>query len=336
MKKAVLLSTMLILCISIITGCNQADSAMANSPNTDETDLQEEMVISVVTPKSPAIIPILRMIEGKYMGENVKIDLQFYSDMEAMMALASKGDYALLVAPPYTAANLYNKGIDIRLLNIFNWGGMYLSTTDPTCSSWKDLAGKELYVPAKGSVPDILTQYFLSQNGLSIGEDVEVVYSTHIEIAQLIASGTVKYAVDAQPFVSSNQKNIEGYKVISEFTEEWKSTQGEEYGMPGFCVAVNPEYLSGDESVISSFNKELSRAVEWVINNPTEAGTLANTYLNANAELIANAIPDFGFEYKSATDSKKDVEEYFGVLLKLKPESIGNKIPDDDFFYITK
>jgi hypothetical protein len=39
---------------------------------------------------------------------------------------------------------------------------------------------------------------------LSVGEDVEIVYSSHAEIAQLIAMGTIQYAVDAQPYVTSN------------------------------------------------------------------------------------------------------------------------------------
>ncbi len=335
-KKALVLSLILIFCISLFTGCGQAGSNEESSANPEETDLNAQTVITVVAPKSPGIIPILRMIESNCMGKDVKIDLQFYSDMEAMMTLASNGDYAILIAPPYTAANLYNKGIDVKLLNIFNWGGMYLSTTDPDCNSWKDLEGNELYVPAKGSIPDILTQYFLSQNGLTVGKDVEVVYSSHTEIAQLIASGTIKYAVDAQPYVASNLKNVEGYKVISEFSEEWKLTQGEEYTMPGTCAAVNTEFLSGNESLISSFDEELSKAVEWVIDNPAEASALANTYLNANAELIADAMPGFCFEYKSVADAKDDVNEYFSVLYELKPESIGNEIPDDNFFCTVK
>jgi NitT/TauT family transport system substrate-binding protein len=320
-------------CISLFGGCGRADSKETNGPDPGETHSDVKAVITVIAPKSPGIIPILRMMENDCMGESATIDLQFYSDMEAMMTLASKGEYSVLIAPPYTAANLYNKGINVKLLNVFNWGGMYLSTTDPNCNSWKDLKGKELYVPSKGSVPDILTQYFLGQNGLTIGKDVEVVYSAHTEIAQLIASGTIRYAVDAQPFVSSNQKKVKGYQVISDFSEEWRQTQGKEYTMPGTCAAVNTKFLNKNESLISKFNGKLSDAVEWTVSHPSEAGTLAHDHLNANAELIADAMPGFCFEYKSAADAKKDVNEYFNVLYQLKPGSIGNKMPDDNFFY---
>jgi len=301
-----------------------------------QSTLNAKTIMSVVAPKSPAAIPILKMVESNCMGENIEIDLQFYNSMEAMVTLASGKNYDVLIVPTHTAVNLYNKGMDVKLLNVFNWGGTYLSTTDPDCFDWEDLEGKELYVPARGSIPDILTQYFLNQNGLVIGKNIEVVYSTHIEIAQLIASGRIKYAVDAQPYVSLNLKKVKDYRVISEFSKYWELTQGKGYFMPGNCSVANSEYLSKNKDIVFNFDEKLSDVIEWAVENPEEAGKLANAYLNANAELITDAMPGFCFEYESAVDAKSDVERYCSVLCEVKPESIGNKIPDNDFFYIPK
>jgi NitT/TauT family transport system substrate-binding protein len=334
MKKSIAL--VIVLIISLITGCGQSNSKQTSNNSPQSSEFKEQTTITVVAPKSPATIPILRMIESNCMKDKAKIDLQLYSDMESMMAMASEGDYGILIVPAHTAVNLNNKGVDVKLLNVFNWGGMFLSTTDSDCNSWEDLAGKELYVPSKGSVPDILTQYFLKQNGLAVGENIEVVYSSHNEIAQLLSAGTIKYAVDAQPFVTSNINNVQGYKVISEFSEEWRLTQGEEYSMPANCMVSSTEYLSKNVELINSFNKKFSEAVEWTVENPTEAGTLASANLKANAELIAEAMQGFGFAYKSAVDSQKDLEQYYNVLLAMKPESIGGAIPNKEFYYSEK
>lgn len=331
MKKSIAL--VIVLIISLITGCGQSNSKETSKGSPQNAELKEQTTITVVAPKSPATIPILRMIESNCMGDEIKIDLQLYSDMETMMVMASEGDYGILIVPAHTAANLNNKGVDVKLLNGFNWGGMCLSTTDSDCNSWEDLTGKELYVPSKGSVPDILTQYFLKENGLAVGENIEVVYSSHNEIAQLLSAGTIKYAVDAQPYFTSNTNNVQGYKVISEFSEEWRLTQGKEYTMPANCMVSNTEYLSKNEELINSFNKKFSKAVEWTVENPTEAGTLASANLNANAELIAEAMQGFGFDYKSAVNSQKDLEQYYNVLLAMKPESIGGKKPDESFYH---
>jgi hypothetical protein len=62
----------------------------------------------------------------------------------------------------------------------------------------------------------------LSRHGLSIGKHVQVIYSNHTEIAQLLATGTIQYAVDAQPFITANLQRLENYHVIADFVSEWK------------------------------------------------------------------------------------------------------------------
>lgn len=37
--------------------------------------------------------------------------------------------------------------------------------------------------------------------------------------------------------------------------------------------------------------------------------------------------------FKNAKDSKKELEEYYKVLLKFNSKLIGGKLPDDKFYY---
>jgi len=326
MKKLFTRILVLSLCCCLLSVCGYAES-------TDSKATGPAATLTIVAPKSPASIPIFRMLESGCMGTDLSIDLQLYGDMQAMMALASEGNYGLLIVPAHIGANLYNKGLSVQLINVFGWGGMVLSTTDPNCTEWEDLQGKELYVPAKGSVPDIFTQYFLRLHGLKIGEDVEIVYSSHAEIAQLLSVGTIRYAIDAQPYVTANSKNVKEYSVISNFSKDWKLTQGDAYSLPASCTVGNTEYVAGNETLITDFNREFAAAIAWTLNHPAEAGVLANQYLNADAELIAEAMPGFCLQYQSASDAWNDITQYYKVLLELKPESIGNAIPDEDFLY---
>lgn len=323
MKKILLF--LLIVSISLFFGCTPSE--------TSNLDTKNETTIIVGAPKSPATIPVLRMIETKALGENVNIELKIYSSMEKMMALATGEGYDFLEVPVNAASVLYNKGLNVKLLSVTLWGGMYLSTTDPNCESWKDLNGKQVYVPNKGSVPDLITQHFLNKNGLNIGENVEVVYAGHSEIAQLIQSGKIKYAIDVEPFVTGNKENIENYRVISDFVNEWKQLEGDEYSMPNFGVITNNNFLQNNGKLVKVFNEEHDKAMKWVLDNPEEAGKLAEQHLNSNKDLITKAIPSFKFEFKTAMDAKDEIEKYCSVLLDLRPESIGGKIPDEDFYY---
>jgi NitT/TauT family transport system substrate-binding protein len=329
---------LLAVSICLLFGCSKATETDISGQNDIAPKGESaEKTITLVVPKSPTSIPLYRMIETNALGENVKIDLQIYTDMEKMMAIATQNKYSFMAVPANAAVTLYNKGMDVKLLNIILWGGMYLSTTDTDCNSWEDLSGKKLFVPSKGSVTDIITQYFLSKHGLKIGEDLEVVYSNHVEIAQLIANGNAEYAIDVEPFVSFNKENIENYKVISNYAEEWASIEGDEYDMPCFGVLANSDFLKNNKEIVGIFNKELEEAIKWSLDNPAEAGLLAEQYNNSKPEMIEKSIINYRYIYKSADVARKDIEKYCNVILSgLKPECVGGKIPDENFYYQAK
>lgn len=321
MKKILLILSM--VCI-LFSGCSTEEEKVA--------EIEKES-IKVVLPKSPAAIPVLRMIETGSLGESFTLDLELYNYMEKMMAIATGDDYSFLGIPIHVGSVLKNKGLDIQLINSFLWGGVALSTTDSSFNSWSDLKGKKLFVPAKGSVPDIMTQYFLNKlGGLSI-DDVEIVYSNHVEIAQFIKSNKAQYVIDAQPFITFNKNNVESYRVVSDFKEAWKEVEGASYSLPNFGLVVRSEYAKDHVELINKFNDELSKAIDWVKNNPNEAGDLAVKYLNMNKDVIAQAVVDFDYDNRTATEAKNDLVKYYEVLLDFKKESVGRKLPEDSFYY---
>lgn len=331
MKKSLVL--LMLLYLTLFSGCVRNDK-VASLDAKINTLTEKQIILTVAVPKSPATIPILRMIESNALGDKIKLNLQIYGDMDKMMAIAADGSYELMVAPVHTIAALYNKGLDVKLLNVFVWGGMYLSTTDINCCKWDDLKGKQLYVPSKGSVPDIITQYFFSLHNLRIGDNVDVVYSSHPEIAQLIKSGKIKYAIDAEPYATKNLELIEDYRIVSKFSDEWKEIKGSEYSLPANGIVVNNGFVTKNREAISIFSEEFKKALKWTLDNPDKAGVIAEKHMNANAKLIEKSMPNYNFIYKASLDVKKDLEAYCSILAGFKPESIGGKLPDENFYYM--
>lgn len=325
-KKLVGLTLMLILSMSIFLGCeNTKETASENSKN--------ETTIMISGPKSAVTIPLLRMKETNALGENIKIDLKLYHSMEEMVAIENSKKYGFMTIPVHAASILYNKGSNIKLLNVGVWGGMYLTTTDPNCNKWEELKGKKLYVPSKNSPPDIITQYFLKQHGLKVGDNIDIVYSTHPEISKLIEMGRIKYAVNVEPFVTANKLSNKNLKVVFDYMDGWKKIQDDQCGLPGFGVVSNNEFLAKNKSLVDTFNKEYEKALNWTVKNPKEAGILAEKYLKLDKKLIKKAMPNIPLFYKASTDARKDLEKYYKVLSKFKAKSIGGKIPNEDFYY---
>jgi NitT/TauT family transport system substrate-binding protein len=327
MKKRFVLA--LTLLIGLFGSCNLFTEAAGNNTKAG-------MKIVVCAPQSPPAIPILRMIATNALRGKAQLDLKLYSSMEEVLAIATHTttDYRILALPVNTAVTLYNKGFAIKLLNVSVWGGMYLSAMDSDFRKWEDLRGKRLYVPAKGSVPDVLTNFFLQKHGVK-KDEVEIVYSNHAEIAQLLAAGKAKYVIDAEPFVTANKENIQNYRVICNFVAEWKRSEGKKYDMPNFGAVASGKLLVKSK-LLKSFNKTYRKALRWTIANPQAAGELARKYLNANGKLIENAMPNFNFAFKTASESRVDIKKYCQVLLGAKPASIGGKIPDEKFYFESK
>ena len=50
--------------------------------------------------------------------------------------------------PINVAANLYNKNVDLQLLNVSIWGNYGIVSSDIKIKSIKDLKGKQLAVPS--------------------------------------------------------------------------------------------------------------------------------------------------------------------------------------------
>ena len=325
MKRALLIVT-LCLSLCVLSACGSAKDTASPQGNT-------ETPVTVIVPKSAAAIPVFRMLSSNALGENTLIDVKVFDSTEAMIAWASGMDYSFMVLPVHTAAVLYNNDLDVKLVNVFSWGGMKLVTTDVECRGWEDLAGKELYVLSKGSVPDILTQAFLTKHGLKIGETIDLVYSTYPEISQLMGLERIRYAVDGEPYATSNTENINHYRVVADYAQEWKSAVGDGYALPAYGLVASGSFLSGNRKLARQFAEAFSAAVEWMVNNPTDAGLLAGQQLNADNNLIAGAMPNFNFHCVSAEASRKDIEKYYEILLGYRPESIGGIIPDADFYF---
>ena len=91
------------------------------------------------------------------------------------------------------AANLYNKGIKIKLAGCPIWGTLYLVEKTP-------LKEPALYVFGNGTTPDILTRYYLGRQRSDY--PLNYAFNTAGEITQGILAGKVNRAVLGEPFLS--------------------------------------------------------------------------------------------------------------------------------------
>ncbi len=300
----------------------------------DEASADTEAVtLKLGVPKAPPTLPVLHMIEEGLLGDKVNIELDVWDAPEQLIAMVQDGEHDMFAFPLTVAAKLYNKGLPVRLTNVNTWGVTYFVTTDPELSEWSQLKGKTVYVPLQSSPPDALTQFFLSNAGLKVGEDVEIVYSTTAEISQMLAAGTIEYATLIEPQVTAAKMNNSDVRVAFSFEDEWKKVKGDDSIVPNAGFGTTADFIEANPELVAEFEAAYEESLNWVLANPAEAGALAEKYLGLKSALVEKAIPNMGLIYKNAMDAKTDLDGFYQLLNDFDQSMIGAKVPDEEMYY---
>lgn len=340
MRKFLSVTCAAILCLSLSAcGGNQAAekgaTAAAETTTSAEAaaDQTEATTITVGVPTAPPALPVLHMIDTKALGENVEIKLDIWNEPETLIAMVQDSKHDMFAFPLTVISKLYNKGMDVRLMNVNTWGVTYFVTSDPEFKSWADLKGKTVYVPLQSSPPDALTQYFLHEAGLEVGKDVEIVYASTSEVASLLASGEAEYGTLIEPQVTKALMSNEKLRVALSFEDEWQRVTGTDTKIPNAGFGTTQKFIDENPQLTADFQKAYAESVTWVNEHPEEAGALAEQYLGLKAALVAKALPNMGLEYESAKDAESELADFYELLNNFDPSMIGGKVADNGLYY---
>lgn len=334
MKKLLSIILVTILYLSTVACENNStdtDNKKTGSKNIKSTG--ETITITVGVPTAPPALPVLRMIESKALGDNVEIKLKIWNEPETLIAMVQDEEHHMFAFPLTVISKLYNKGIDVRLMNVNTWGVTYFMTSDPNFNSWKDLKGKTVYVPLQSSPPDALTQYFLKEAELEVGKDVEIVYASTAEVSAMLASGDAVYGTLIEPQVTKALIENKNLRVAFNFEDEWQRITKTDTKIPNAGFGTTQSFIDKNPDLVASFQDKYEKEILWVKENPEEAGKLAEKYLGLKEALIIKSLPNMGLEFKSATDSKEELKMFYELMNDFNPEMIGGKIADDKFYY---
>ena len=315
------------------TAAESEAEAEKKAADAEKAENGEEVVIRLGVPKAPPTLPLLHMADAGLLGDNVKIELDIWDAPEQLIAMVQDGEHDMFAFPLTVAAKLYNKGLPVRLTNVNTWGVTYFITTDPDLTEWSQLKGKTVYVPLQSSPPDALTQFFLNEAGLKVGEDVEIVYSTTAEISQMMAAGKIEYATLIEPQVTAAKMNNDQVRVAFSFEDEWKKVKGEDSIVPNAGLGTTEKFISENPELEAEFEAAYEESLSWVLENPADAAALAEEQLGLKAPLVEKAIPNMGLIYKNAMDAKTDLDGFYQLLNDFDPSMIGGKVPDETLYY---
>lgn len=289
---------------------------------------------SMKGPTSMGLVKLMKDAEEGNTANNYTFTMETAAD--ALLPKMIQGELDIALVPANVASVLYNKTEGgITVIDINTLGVLYMVSGDDTLTDINSLKGKTIYLTGKGTSPDYVLHYILTQNGLS-EEDVTLEYKSEAtEVAAVLANEPESIGLLPQPFVTAACAQNENLKVIFDMTAEWDAVQGESGSrlVTGVTVVRN-EFLQENPAAVNKFMEEHKASAEFANTNVEETAELvAAQGIIEKTPVAQKAIPNCNITYIDGEEMKAALSGYLSVLMEQNPESVGGKLPEDDFYY---
>jgi hypothetical protein len=130
-------------------------------------------------PFAAVSFPLIHMVESgalKDVAETVEFRSWKDPDQLRVLALDAKSDVDFVAMPTNVAANLYNRGVKLQLINVSTWGVLWMVSRENNLKTLADFKGKEIVMPFRADMPDIVFQVLAEKQGLDVKRDFKLRY----------------------------------------------------------------------------------------------------------------------------------------------------------------
>lgn len=328
-KGLIFVLVVTLLTITLLSGCGES-----------KKEVKEIEELKIAASPGPASFPLAYMAENDVMKKVTdKFSIIPWSTGDQLKAMVTSQQANIALTPITNGLMLYNKGVDVKLINISVWGMLYVLSSDGDVQTLQDLAGQEIAVAGKGGIHDLILRHLLIENGLDPDKDVQITYMDLNEAATKLAMGQLKNALINEPkgtiAISGAKKNGIDVRRAIDLQVEWqKITGNKEAKIPQAGFVVVGENVN-NKALIDEFLSQYSTASQWINDNGQASGDLVEKYFKfMKAPAVAASLEYARLEPVAAKDAQKEIENFFNELLKTASlEVIGGKLPDAEFYY---
>lgn len=323
MKRKLALILFSVFILGVLGGCSaKGEKAVATKE------------INVVIPDGlPAIASAKLVKEHKIIEKEYSLNYSIESTAENIVSSVLKGEADIAIVPSNVAATQYNKNAGYEIAGTVGWGSMYLVSTDGP-KKIEELVNAEVYNIGKGLTPDLIARSLLKDNNVDADKDVNFSYVNGVtELAPMVISKKVKYAVMPEPAISQVMKKNSNTAIIANLNDEWKKINDSEYGYPQSTLIVKKELVDNNKEFVNEFIGYMKESCEFAVSkNKNLPEYCEEIGVATDKSIILEAMDRANISYTPIKDCYKDYETYFNKLNELGPNIIGGKIPDEGVF----
>ncbi len=332
-----------IFLIGILISCDNK----AKSPTINKNVKNTKDNIVFALPFAPVSYPVLKMMEDKVfenMGMPTELIVWSNPDQLKSLLIGEKADFYATASN--TAATFYNKGVDVKLLNISVWRLIWIISRDSSKTTLEDFKGEQIAMPFKGDMPHIVFNELAKKQGMNPEKDFDLVFEPHpMDAAQKLIMRRIDHAVLVDPAASMvlTKSKSGPMKIIApdlfrtlDFQDEWAKLFNTKNEIP-YAGIIAGSTIMDRPDIIDKFSKEYAKANEWCVNHPEETGKIIVKYIpQLNEKGIAEAMRHVKLKAVDGINAKESLEKFYRVLMNSKPGLVGGKLPDSGFYYNSK
>lgn len=287
--------------------------------------------------------PLVRMVEAGLLHELAdSVEFVVWKDPDQLRALALDGKVDFIAMPSNVAANLYNRGVRLGLLNIGTWGALYIVSRDDTAKTLADFKGKEVVMPFRGDMPDIVFRTLAARQGIRVDDEIRLRYvASPLDAMQLLLTRRADHALLAEPAVSVGLRKSKSFPVGAiapdlyrsvNLQQEWGRVWQRPPRIPQAGMVVMGKNLE-NTALLTRFREIYAEALAWCNADPDACGELVAARVDMlTPEGVADAVRFAQDQAAPARQAREELEFFFKQLLSLQPGLVGGKLPAAGFY----
>lgn len=314
-----------------------------------DTPDSQSQTLKMYAPDGAPALSIAKFInDNENFIDGVTVDYNVVSANDIGPKMA-QGQADLIVMPINAASKLYkaNASDPYKMVAVVTHGNLFLMSSEPT--DLDGLKGKVVGVIGRGLVPDLTFKSVLKAHNLL--DDVQVgeapvegkivlrYFNDAPSMIPLLKQGVLSVGLLPEPACTNLTTTPNNYTWNRIDVQELYDSEAKSY--PQAVLMVKSSVLTKYPTLVEKISEKFDLAVQWVVENPTNAVTAVASKLaqgltpslnanNINAQVVENC----KIKWLASSDAKEYCRKYIngvisvGVDLDVPPAIALN----DDFF----
>lgn len=299
-----------------------------------EAEAADKVEVKMAVMQGPSGFGVSQLFakEGE-INPKLSVDISVYPSPNEVIARLANKELDVAFLPTNVAANLYAKGVKVKIAAITGEGMLMLLTNDHSITQVTDLEQREIYIPGAGSTPDQLTKIIISALGFDWEEDIELDYSiaAPAQLSQMLIANRVELAVLPEPFVTMTLLSNSNIIPLIDYQDLWNALTGVE-NYPMTVVVVSDDFAQKHPQKLVELMDSIKESIAWTVANSEQASYYIEQEGIMKADMAQAAIGRSALVFRKAKEGFMTMDVYLKVLQGFDYSSIGGTLPDESFY----